>query len=274
MDDVKFDLRDISIVPTVISDISSRSECKTTHKNGLLPLMTAPMDTVVCNKNVEKFIENNIVPCMPRGEYYPRTLVPDNPVVFQAYGLSEIEYDLQTLEDNQLTRNTTRPQYWYYKHVLIDIANGHMQKLIDVLKLMKVHTPEVKVMVGNVAHPLTYKNLAMAGADYVRCSIGTGCFTPGQIIKLKDNEKNIEDIQIGDKVLTHKNKYQEVKTKFEYEIEEEIYKVNNIFCTKTHEFYIIETQYKNIVNNENIQKYAKWISAEQLDKEKHLLIEY
>jgi len=273
MDNVKFDLRDISIVPTIISDINSRSECDTVYSDGYLPLMAAPMDTVVCNKNFLKFVDNGIIPCMPRGEYYPRELVPDNPFIFQAFGLNEIEYDIQTLLGNT-EKNPDRPLFWKYEYVLIDIANGHMKKLLDILKLMKKHKPEVKVMVGNVANPLTYKNLAMAGADYVRCSIGTGCFIPGQIIKLKDNEKNIEDIQIGDKVLTHKNKYQEVKNKFEYEIEEEIYKVNNISCTKTHEFYVIETQHKDIVNNENIQKYAKWISAEELDKEKHLLIQY
>jgi hypothetical protein len=181
--DIKFDLRDISIVPTVLSDISSRSECKTTYTNGLLPLMTAPMDTVVSNKNFLKFVDNDIIPCMPRGEYYPAYLLPDDPVVFQAYGLSEIEYDLQTLGDNRSIRNTERPQYWRYKYVLIDIANGHMQKLIDILKMMKTHTPDVKVMVGNVGQPLTYKNLAMAGADYVRCSIGTGagCTTAANV---------------------------------------------------------------------------------------------
>ena len=38
-------------------------------------------------------------------------------------------------------------------------------------------------MVGNVAHPETFANLAMAGADYVRCSIGTGagCTTAANV---------------------------------------------------------------------------------------------
>jgi glutamate synthase domain-containing protein 2 len=38
-------------------------------------------------------------------------------------------------------------------------------------------------MAGNVAHPLTYKNLAQSGADFVRCSIGTGagCTTAANV---------------------------------------------------------------------------------------------
>jgi len=58
-----------------------------------------------------------------------------------------------------------------------------MQRLIDVIKAMKKIKPNITIMAGNVAHPLTYKNLAMAGADYVRCSIGTGagCTTAANV---------------------------------------------------------------------------------------------
>ena len=44
--------------------------------------------------------------------------------------------------------------------------------------------------------------------------------------------------------------------------------------TKNHEFYVIEKQYENLVNDENISHYAKWISAIDLDLNKHLLIQY
>jgi IMP dehydrogenase/GMP reductase len=274
----KFDLDDIAIVPSIVSDISSRSECDIKKKFvsedltnwRTLPLMASPMDTVVCEENADRYIKEGIIPCMPRGSNtYRQVMSFKTSMFFQAFGLAEIESQLYN--EKRWDRLTS---FYQYSNVLIDIANGHMSRLVQVVKDIKERYPSIKLMVGNVAHPLTYKNLALAGADYVRLSIGTGCFTPGQIIKLKDNEKNIEDIQIGDEVLTHKNKYQEVKNKFEYEMEGEIYKVNNISCTKTHEFYVIETQYKDIVNDENIEEYAKWISAEELDKEKHLLIEY
>jgi len=174
MRDEKFDLRDISIIPTIVSEINSRSECKTTEDN-FLPLMAAPMDTVVCTENAQTFINNQIMPCLPRGEYATGDLKLK---AFQSYGLYEIESQLiATSED------TIENPFHRYKHVLIDIANGHMQRLVDVVKEIKQRYPDIELMVGNVAHPLTFKNLALAGADYVRCSIGTGagCTTAANV---------------------------------------------------------------------------------------------
>lgn len=178
MEDRKFDLRDISIIPTVVSDVNSRSECETTYGDGRLPLMASPMDTVVCKKNVRTYLKNKIIPCMPRGDYFYRNFVED--MVFQSFGLGEIE---EHLKDWTEIKREPENAYWNYNYILIDIANGHMERLVKALKQLKVYHPNIKVMVGNVGNPLTYKNLAMAGADYVRCSIGTGagCTTAANV---------------------------------------------------------------------------------------------
>jgi len=174
MREEKFDLRDISIIPTIESDINSRSECQTTV-DGFLPLMAAPMDTVVCNDNAHTFIDNKIIPCLPRGVYCTGDMKLK---AFQSFGLADIEFQLSATSNDYVEY-----PFYRYKHVLIDIANGHMKRLVDVVKEIKRRYPEVELMVGNVAHPLTYKNLAMAGADYVRCSIGTGagCTTAANV---------------------------------------------------------------------------------------------
>ena len=175
----KFDLDDISIVPTISSEISSRSECKIrtrfNNNSQTLPLMAAPMDTVVCEENLERYISENIIPCMPREQYTSKENDSRNHY-FQSFGLYQIEAELYT--------ETKRENAFYdYPNILIDIANGHMAKLVEVVKDIKSRYPKIKVMVGNVAHPLTYKNLALAGADYVRCSIGTGagCTTAANV---------------------------------------------------------------------------------------------
>jgi len=181
----KFDLRDIAIIPAIVSNIKSRSECGTKYQTGYLPLIASPMDTVVCKKNASVFTDNAIHPCMPRGEYIEKD------ICFQSFGLEELEKQLALtdvfIKDEKgtihLETEYCDKPFFDYSYILIDIANGHMKRLLDVVKKIKKHWPHINLMVGNVAHPLTYKNLAMVGADYVRCSIGTGagCTTAANV---------------------------------------------------------------------------------------------
>lgn len=180
MKDLKFDLNDIALVP-VTSDINSRSECDTTvqfnnHFDGqlkTLPLMAAPMDTVVCKKNFDKYIREGIIPCIPRGVYV--SMVHPK-LYFKSFGLSEIEDNLYRWEHGTDDLKN-------YPNILIDMANGHMSKLLRIVKQIKINYPEKILMVGNVANPETFSDLGLAGADYVRCSIGTGagCTTAANV---------------------------------------------------------------------------------------------
>lgn len=175
----KFDLDDIAIVPTIASDINSRSECNINVKFGdlsKLPLMAAPMDTVVCKENLSRYIKEGIIPCMPREKKPPYHGHQHSNSYFQAFSLYEIEAELYAgVKVNN--------GFYDFPNILIDIANGHMEKLIQIVKDIKYSYPDIKVMVGNVANPLTYKNLALAGADYIRISIGTGqgCTTASNV---------------------------------------------------------------------------------------------
>ena len=56
-DTIKYSYNDISIVPAVISDIEHRAECNPYDDKGMLPLFTAPMDSVV---NLENFKTSNV----------------------------------------------------------------------------------------------------------------------------------------------------------------------------------------------------------------------
>ena len=188
MDDMKFDLNDIVIIPTESSDINSRKECKITQKCDynyqMLPLMAAPMYTVVSKNNYQKFIDNGIIPCLPRGQH----ILPLQHIAgygkkpyFQSFGLYEIEKQLDDYRCEAML--PYKSCFYNHQHVLIDIANGHMKKLLDIIKDIKKFWPNIQLMVGNVANPKTYVNLARAGADYVRCSIGTGagCTTAANV---------------------------------------------------------------------------------------------
>lgn len=147
----KFDFNDILIKPAKVSTISSRKDINPFY-DGFLPLITAPMDTVVGKTNNELFTLLNVRTCLPRGE--------QNLYGFKSYSLAEIENNFMDLGPNGM--------------YLIDIANGHMEKLIKVTKNIKKAYPKIQLMVGNVANPETYVALSKAGADYVRIGIGNG----------------------------------------------------------------------------------------------------
>lgn len=155
---MKLDWNDISIIPEILSDISSRSEINP-YTNGKLPLFTAPMDTVIDESNIKQFEKNNINICLPRHIKYS-DLKNDN--YFYSYGLDEI---IEMFNSNKI----------FPKKVLIDVANGHMQKLWDISKSIKEKFGNnIELMVGNIANPQTYKKYCEIGVDWVRVGIGGG----------------------------------------------------------------------------------------------------
>lgn len=165
--DIKYDWNDISIVPTVLSHIDSRSEINATY-NGKLPLFTAPMDTVIDESNIHIYEKNNINICLPRHVKY-KSIKNDN--YFYSYGLDEI---IELVD-----REEKLP-----KKVLIDIAQGHMQKLFDISKRIKEkYGSDIELMVGNIANPDTYRKYCEIGVDYIRVGIGGGsaCTTSANV---------------------------------------------------------------------------------------------
>lgn len=272
MNDLKFDLDDIVIVPSEESDIPSRSCCNATSdfngKYNMLPLMASPMDTVVSSDNYRWFIINGIIPCLPRGtELSTIDKSLRKHLYFQSFGLCDIETQLHS-------DDVDKDHFYRFPNVLIDTANGNMSKLIPLIKEIKEKFPDIVLMVGNVANPETFANLGLAGADYVRCSIGTGCFLPEQSVKTQDGNKNIEEVNISDQVITHTGEYKKIINKFEYDSNGEIFEINDIKCTEYHEFYVVEKKYEDIITDENISEYSKWISAKDLDKNNYFLIQY
>jgi IMP dehydrogenase/GMP reductase len=166
---LKYDFDDILIVPSEVTEPDSRSEINPFYENGKLPLFTAPMDTVIDKRNIH-FFEKYFHICLPR-----MNDESINQSHFASYGFDEFEKvflkgDLNITED--------RPAF-----ALIDVANGHMKKLLHMTeKAKEKYEGGLQLMVGNVARPETFKNLQSAGADYIRIGIGNGngCLTTVQ----------------------------------------------------------------------------------------------
>jgi IMP dehydrogenase/GMP reductase len=155
----KFDWNDISIVPSILSDIESRSEILPYLYNGNLPLFTAPMDMVIDDTNVSEFEKNKINVCLPRNVKYD--VIKKNEY-FYSYGLDEI---IEIFNSG----------YSLPKKVLIDVANGNMLKLYNISKNIKERFGNnIELMVGNIANPETYRKYCEIGVDWIRCGIGGG----------------------------------------------------------------------------------------------------
>lgn len=164
--EIKYSYRDVSLVPGKLSKIKSRSECNPFYNDGMLPIFTAPMTSVVGEENYQEFLDSGIIPILPRTVNLDVRLERSKFHGWSAYSLEEFRVNfLEGLAEG---------------YALIDIANGHMKLLYDIVRVAKKKKGEaLTVMIGNIANPETYHEVFSCGADYVRLGIGSGngCIT-------------------------------------------------------------------------------------------------
>lgn len=162
-----YSYNDIVIQPTQISNINSRRKCNV-FKNEMLPIFTAPMSTVVNEENFHIFKNNGIIPIIPRNIDIQTRLEYVNKGQWVAVSLKEFnQYFTKIAFINEIK-------------ILIDIANGHMQQLFDLVdKAKALSGDKIKIMIGNIANPKTYIDCCIHKIDYVRVGIGAGagCIT-------------------------------------------------------------------------------------------------
>lgn len=167
--ELKFDYDDILIQPATVTHIDSRSEINIYDENGMLPIFTAPMIDVVDKDNIDVFFQNKIYGIYPRTNWNNTYFFNGSGIKFSAHSLDEFDYWF--LKNDMKTQQAS---------VLIDIANGHMSKLITAIRqAKKKYGDNITLMVGNIAHPEAYRILSDNGADFIRVGIGSGnaCLT-------------------------------------------------------------------------------------------------
>jgi len=165
--DQKFDFDDILIQPAITSLVNSRKMVSVFDENHMLPLFTAPMDTVTDSDHRDVFRKNNIYAVIPRTETKHFTL--DNCYQLNDWMALSLDQFEQLFEAGNPVPVTGKLQ------ICIDIANGHMKRLTDLVRKTKEKfAGHLSIMVGNVAHPGTFFELSAAGADFVRIGIGNG----------------------------------------------------------------------------------------------------
>ena len=102
--EILYSLDDISVIPAVSSDVRSRKECNPftfslEGKDNFLPIITAPMDSVVDDTCYDNFWDSGISAIIPRTVNL-ETRLELCEKVFCAFGFDEIEKEFISVGKN------------------------------------------------------------------------------------------------------------------------------------------------------------------------------
>ncbi|QQS34933.1 MAG: guanosine monophosphate reductase [Ignavibacteriales bacterium] len=159
---------DISLIPTEISRIKSRTEADTTcnflEKKLLLPVLSSPMDTVTGIDMAEELSRLGCIGILNRFDSSLSSIMNSNGhgnlVSAVSIALNTPEKDIEKLVERGYL-------------ICIDTANANNKEVLNKTETIKKKY-NVKVIVGNIAHFSTLDQLENSGADAVRVGIGNG----------------------------------------------------------------------------------------------------
>ena len=159
---------DISLIPTEVSRIKSRKEVDTSSKflgmNLSLPVISSPMESVT---GIEMARELSSLGCLGIVNRFDSSLNEILKDKKNSRKINAISIALNTPLD------TIKKLSEGKKIICIDTANANNLEVLKKSELIKNHL-KVKVIVGNIAHGASLKQLVDAGADAVRVGIGSG----------------------------------------------------------------------------------------------------
>ncbi len=171
-----FDYEDIQLIPNKCI-IKSRSEADTTVTFGnhtfKLPVVPANMQTILDEDVAEKLAKSGYFYIMHRFDEagripFIKRMHEQGLIASISVGVKNYEYDFVS----QLKEDA--PEY-----ITIDIAHGHSDSVIDMIRHIKKELPDTFVIAGNVGTPEAVRELENAGADATKVGIGPGkvCIT-------------------------------------------------------------------------------------------------
>lgn len=176
-----YSLDEIGLIPSEISTIEHRGDINPFVQSPFggekLPIFVAPMTCILNANNICEFSRSLVEPVLPVccAEVEERIQLP-NGSDWQGWTAMTLDEFIHYFCGCNMAEG---PKY----HILIDVANGHMEKLFKAVKDAKQEFGDrLVVMVGNIANPRTYIDCCKAGVDYVRVGIGggAGCTTSVQ----------------------------------------------------------------------------------------------
>jgi len=168
-----FDYEDIQLIPAK-GIVESRSEVDTTVELGgrtfALPVVPANMQTVMDENLATWLAQNGYFYVMHRFDEAARLpfieqMHEKNLFASISLGVKKDEY----IFVEELAQKNITPEY-----ITIDVAHGHSDMVINMVKHVKRHLPDSFLIAGNVGTPEAVRELENAGADATKVGIGPG----------------------------------------------------------------------------------------------------
>ncbi len=173
-----FDYDELMLIPRK-SIVESRRQCDTSVVFGGrrfdLPVVPANMETIMNEELAEKFAKANYFYIMHR--FQPENRIPfirrmqeQGLYASISVGIKPEEYEFV----DQLIELGLVPEY-----ITIDVAHGHSDYVMNMVRYIKERIPESFLIAGNVATPEGVRDLEEAGADATKVGVGPGkvCIT-------------------------------------------------------------------------------------------------
>ena len=240
-----------------------------------VPIMCANMDTIGTYEVYQVLSKEKIITCFHK--FY-------NLDDFKNMELNPDYFAISTgINDNDLEKLDSIINEIDVKFICIDVANGYIDKLVQICRKIRKLYPNKIIIVGNVVCKYGTKEIIKKGlADIVKIGIGSGCFEGNtKILMANGTYKPIKEIMKGDWIINRDGKPVQVLNLF-YKGKKHLITIQNnssldsTYVTPDHNYWIANLDnlsestikkgciQKLIEKNKNIDKY-KWVEINEMN---------
>jgi GMP reductase len=162
---------DVCLIPNY-SKVHSRVDCDPSvnlfGKKFLLPIIPANMKSVIDIHTCEWMSSHGFFYIMHR---FDRDIAED---VANAQDWDNISFSVGVKMQDKVAIQKISKRCHRVDYLTIDIAHGYCNRMKTMIKWIKKHLPNTKIIAGNVATPDAVRQLSNWGADIVKVGIGQG----------------------------------------------------------------------------------------------------